>query len=262
MNISTIISKSHKHNVFFNQTLEMLKKANTPIAFPMAYQVLFDFSKKTEYIFNSILLSSEKDNLYSCFILYRSLLEHFYKSYYIFEKTVIEKSDDTAKKFETFYFVSECLAERAGMLERDDLINNATSKTEFIEYLVRTMPEFQGFDKGNQKEISAAIKQFNLKEILKYLHEKHTIQNNSGMSMILAETIPEYSRISTFIHGGEYATKLMNKFERQNLIQKELKRIVSISLTISGIVKENIFVAFKLEEDFIEIIHELHELRK
>lgn len=262
MDITTIKSKYHQHHDFFCETLEKFKVQKTPIEFPIAHKILLDFSERIDNIFNSILLSAKNDNLYSCFILYRSILEHFYKAFYITDRTVTEKNDETAEKFEKHYFISEFLAEQAGVLEMDDLINNAESKTDFIKFLVTKIPGLEGYDKENQKEISTAIKQFSLKEILKYLHSKFSVDDKgSKLAPVYAQTIPEYSHICTFIHGGPYASKLMEKFKEQNSIDHELTKIVNLGINIVGLIKENVFLTFRLNSDFIQTIDKFHRLR-
>src|SRR5690606_31608464 len=92
-------------------------------------------------------------------------------------------------------------------------------------------PNLNGFDKSNQQEISAATKQFNLKEIISYFY-KHVASNPKiPNSHVIAQMIPEYSKFSSFIHGGPYAfTQLNNHIEKQTTTH-ELERILEICLT-------------------------------
>lgn len=261
MDTSQIIEKYKAHDAFFQEIIESFKRKGIKIQHPIANEILTDLSERLADIFDSILLLTEKDKLYTSFILYRSLLEHFYKSFFIFARTVKDKSDDIAEKYQKYYLISECLAEQAGVLEMEDLLNDATKKTDFIEFLTTKMPELKGFDKENQREISAATKDFNLKAIIKFFSESETNKADAKLKQITLSTIPEYSFVSTFTHGGAYASRLMRKFREENTVDEQLNKILSISFTSCCISKENIFATYEPVEDFLEIIKSLQKIR-
>jgi hypothetical protein len=263
MDISSIKEKYLKHDQAIRNLFTQIDRLQIPIELPIANTVLIDISKRIDNIFNSILLLAGADNLYSLFILYRSILEHSYKAFYIFAKTTTNKNDETAEKYQKHLFISEFLAEQAGVLEMEDLINENETKADFLNFLLTKFPELQGFDKENQKEISAAIKEFRLSEIIKFLHGKFSEkEKNKNIAPVFAQTLPEYSHVSTFTHGGSYASNLMEKFTDQNLISQEIDKIVKISFTVCGVIKENIFITYRLDKNFLDILKTLHELRK
>lgn len=263
MNISSIKEKYLKHDQAINNLYLQIGKLQIPIELPTTNKVLTDLSKRIDTIFNSILLLAAEDNLYSLFILYRSILEHSYKAFYIFAKTTANKNDETSEKYQKHLFISEFLAEQAGVLEMEDLINENETKADFLDFLLTKFPEMKGFDKENQKEISAAIKDFRLSEIVKFLHGKFSERKeNKNIASVFAQTLPEYSHVSTFTHGGAYASNLMEKFSEQNLIPQEIDKIVKISLTVCGVIKENVFISYNLDKSFLDILKALHELRK
>lgn len=262
MDISLIETKYKNHQFAFEDIKQAFEKAKIEIPFPISHQVLSDMYKRISYIFDGMLDATKKDNLYSAFILYRSLLEHFFKGMFLIDKMVTTLSDQTAENYKKHYFISEYLAEQAGALEMDDLLNEKGIKTDFIQFLVCKRPELQGFDKSNQQEISAAIRQFNLKEIVKYLYSKYRGKSGTqGNEFIIAQTLPEYSHVSTFSHGGSYASVLMDKFSNQNDVENQLMRIMLISLTSTCVTKENYFMTYKIDESFRKYIFHLQALR-
>lgn len=263
MNTSAVSERYLKHDKAVRDLCNGLKKAEVRIQFPIANEVLTDLSNRIDTIFKSILSLASSDDLYTLFILYRSMLEHSYKAFYIFAKTTKDRSDDTAEKYQKHFFISEFLAEQAGVLEMEDLVNENENKTNFLQFLIRKLPELQGFDKDNQKEISAAIKQFKLSEIIKYLHEDFSKKDeNKNVAAVFAKTLPEYSFVSTFTHGGAYASKLMEKFCDQNSFQEQIDRIVKISFTVCGVMKENVFITYQLDNSFLEILKTFQDMRK
>lgn len=262
MDTSAIGNRYTKHKVLYEDLKQAFEKAKIEIAFPIFHEVQQDFAERTSLIFESMLREAAVDNVYSCFILYRSLLEHFYKSIYLVDKTVITKSDETAEKYQKHYFISEFLAEKAGVLEMEDLVNNAKEKTNFINFITKKMPEMQGFDKANQQEISTAIRQFNLKEIVKYLFEEYkTRKGTQNTFQIVAQTLPEYSFVSTFTHGGAYAAVLLRKFRDSKEVHTQLSRILEIALTSTCVTKENLFMTFKIDKSFEEYLFQLQNIR-
>lgn len=262
MDTSLIEKKYNDHDFLYSDLEQAFEKAKIKIHFPISHQVFGNLSKRISWIFDSIINAAKNDNLYSAFILYRSLLEHSFKSMFIVDKMVTTMSDETAENYQKHYFISEYLAEQAGILKMEDLINNNQAKTDFIQFLTTKMPNLQDFDKANQQEISTAIRQFNLKEIVKYLHAKYNqIDSLQATNHVIAETFPEYSYVSTFTHGGPYASVLMDKFIRQNEIENQLMKIMQISLTSTCVTKENFFMSYEIDSSFKNYILELQSLR-
>jgi hypothetical protein len=261
MDISLIQKKYNNHQIAFEDIKQAFEKAKIEIPFPISHQVLANLYWRISYIFESILDAAKKDNLYSAFILYRSLLEHFFKGMFLIDKMVATMSDAVAENYQKHYFISEFLAEQSGVLEMEDLTKNQT-KTDFIKFLTSKYPEIIGFDKSNQQEISAALKQFNLKDIIKYLYLKAKNRAGpAGNEFIIAQTLPEYSRVSTFTHGGPYASVLMDKYINQNDIENQMTKIILISLTSTCVSKENFFLTYRIDESFNKYILHLQSLR-
>ena len=263
MDTSTIEQKYSDHAFLYDDLKQAFEKAEIKIPFPISHRVIGDLSKRISHIFNGMLAAAKNDNLYVIFILYRSLLEHFFKGMFIIDKMVEKMSDEIAENYQKHYFVSEFLAEQAGILEMEDLINDNIEKTEFINFLIKKMPGLEDFDKTNQQEISAGIKQLSLKEIIKYLHKKYKDRGSLlATNNIVAQTLPEYSYISTFTHGGSYASILMDKFIRENDIENQLLRILQISLTTTCLTKEHFFMTYQVDKSFNPYILKLHSLRE
>jgi hypothetical protein len=269
MDTSKFIEKYKAHESLYTETIESFKSQGVSIQYPIAYEMLSDLSNRIISNFKwptfgeaYILTLTEKDQLYSSFILYRSLLEHFYKSFFIFAKTIEDKSDDIAEKYQKHYMISECLAEQAGVLEMEDLLNESDEKTDFITFITAKMPELTGFDKDNQREISAAVKDFNLKAIIKFFSNTRSNKADANLKKITLSTLPEYSFVSTFTHGGSYASRLMKKFKEQNTFQEQLSKIVSIAFTSCCMSKENIFSTYEVTPGLLELIKRFQEIRK
>lgn len=263
MEVSKIEIRLIAHNSRFNEIFSTNKTEYLEIKYPITNEVLVDYSKRISLVYETMLIAAKSNNLYSCLILYRSLLEHFFKSFLIFERMCTTKSDETAENYQKHLMISEFLAEKAGVLEMEDLINNNQIKTNFLDFINTKIPELEGFDKKNQQEISAAIKLFSLKESIKYLHSQYKNKENfEKSSHILAKILPEYSFASTFTHGGSYASTLIEKFINENKIEEEIERILEISLSSVCMSKENILGTYMVNSKTKEYLTELYKIRK
>jgi hypothetical protein len=234
-----------KNQFYFKRLVEEFKKEKAGILYPNANEVIFDYSQSLEYIMNSMIENAQTQNLYASSILYRASIEHFFKGFYVFAKTLAEKNDSTAGKFKKHYFISEFLAEQAGFLDMEDLISGNTEKTNYLDFLVNKIPSLAGFDKTNQQEISAASKQFNLKGIIPYFYKFVSNNPNIPNSTIIAQMIPEYSKFSSFTHGGPYAITQMNNHREKQTILSEHNRILELCLTSYKVTCKIYFMTYK-----------------
>src|ERR1700690_2319053 len=112
----------------------------------------------------------------------------------------------------------------------------------------------EGFDKANQQEISKAIEQFKLNTIIKFLHDRFKDDRPREISKLFAQTFPEYSMVSTFTHGGPYASMLLKAYENNGTTQNQIDRIVKISFTAVSIMKENVLATYKVERNMPDTI--------
>ncbi|NWL03625.1 hypothetical protein DM790_22630 [Flavobacterium collinsii] len=235
-------------------------KQKKEVFYPTAREVLQRYSLNLSAIFDSMLESGRNENLYSCSILYRSLIEHFFKAFYILEKTISDKNEDVAASFYNHYLISEFIAEKAGLLDMEDLQNGNLARTDFLEFLTTKFPELEGFDKENQREISIATRQFGLKEIIKHFHKKMENKNYTYKNVV-SQMIPEYSRFSTFTHGGMYANAIMDTHIAQKTISGEIARIIEITVISLMVIYEGVILMYKPDKGVADAIMKLKLMR-
>jgi hypothetical protein len=247
----------------YKEVYEHIEDTNVQLKYPIVNQVLSDISHRVDSLFKSILVLAVNDDLYALYILYRSTLEHFYRGFYIFAKTIKDLNEDVAESYQKHLCISEFLAEKSGQLEMEDLINQSKSKTDFISFLGEKHPELKEFDLNNQREISNAIKQFRFAEIIKYLNSDFSQKKETkSIADFFAKTLPEYSHVSTFTHGGAYATNLMRNILEKKLVHSEVEKILRIAFAIACISKENVFVSYNIDASFTQFLEKLHSLRR
>ncbi len=244
----------------YTKIIEDFSTRKKEVVFPTAKEVLQRYSLNLNRIFDSMLESGEKGNLYSCSILYRSVIEHFLKAFYIFERTISDKNEDVSISFQQHYLISEFLAEKAGLLDMEDLQNGNLNKTDFLEFINSKFPEFEGFEKENQQEISIATRQFGLKVIIKHFH-KMMENKNYLYKNVMSQMIPEFSRFSTFTHGGMYANAIMDTQTAQNTVSEEIARIIEITIVSVTLINESVILMYKPDKEVADAFIKLKNKR-
>lgn len=249
-----------KYTTVYQNIIDEFSKNKKEVLYPIANDVLQRYSINLCLIFESMFESANNENLYTCSILYRSFIEHHFRAFYILEKTISDKNEEVSINFKKHYLISEFLAEKAGVLDMEDLRNGNLIKTKFLDFISATIPELNGFTKEDQQKISAVTKQFGLKEIIKHFHQ---IVENKKFSIknVIAEMIPEYSRFSTFTHGGMYANSIMDRYESKDSLHEEIARIIEITVISICVINEGIILMYKPDQDVTNAIVKLKNVR-
>jgi hypothetical protein len=250
------------HDLLFKDYRQAFDKAGIKVRFPIAHEVLFDLVDRMDLIYRGMLDVAHRDNLYSAYIQYRSLIEHYILIQYIVDKTATDQSDETAERYQKHLFISEVLAEQMGALHMEDLLNAVETQTEFLDYLHSRFPEMAEFDKENQREISAAIRQFSRTAMVKHLTDRYArLPGNPGGGRVFAFTLPEFSQVSTFTHAGAYAGQLLKSLTKDRQVEEQLRNKLHIGLTMLGVCKENAFYVYEIDPSFMTIHAELQKAR-
>ena len=70
-------------------------------------------------------------------------------------------------------------------------------------FIQSRFPELAGFDKTNEREINDAVRQFGLSPMVKHLADRYSgLSDLERGGDILAQILPEYAQVSSFVHGG------------------------------------------------------------
>lgn len=243
------------HEKYLNISCEL---KNVDIEHPYTNEVINDIYLRLEYIFISMLDLAEKENLYSINILFRSQIEHFITSFYLVHKMVNDNSDEAAKDYLLFFYVNEHILEQKAFykLQYPDVKNRPI---DFKTFLVAKFPNLIGFDKDNENEISAKNKQFEFNEMISFLSNNYDkIKSDNLNQFNIKEILVEYSKLSSYVHGGAYASKLYAIIKENNHLTIEIDRILQLSLTMLCTIKENIFLTYKIKG--MDLMNQVREM--
>lgn len=180
----------------------------TKSKFPRSAKALTTYSLKLKYLSNSINFCKETGDYYSLCVLFRALLEHYFRHLYIYSRALREGSDNVGIEY---------YGKLNGYEDLSFLKNNISLNTKLTgEKSVWSLGGTQN------KSLNDTAQNFEIKNILSYLHEG--IGESKEIQTISKDFFNKYSRhystLSSFVHGGPYAEKYMELYSK-NVTGKE-----------------------------------------
>lgn len=169
---------------------------------------LIAFQTHLSTLKNAIIDLSEENNIYSIKALYRIFLEHWLKGTYIWVRYTKEKNDDVGVEYNSLGRIGEELKYGNSIKQVSSILDAETKNLDVWDTLCK-------YDKKliklNKKDITNNIKKFEYKSIAQYL-----VDNKAPGADWVSIIIPEYSELSSFIHGGpgasdQYSSTLYDK---------------------------------------------------
>ena len=171
--------------------------------FAETLSILFAFMGNTNFIKNGVYDACEKDNLYSAKILFRSLIEHWIKSQYIWVRFGKEKNNDVGREYRLFCALDEQVKYGNSLIKLNEILGAEQRGEDPWELVFTLKPELQ--KEHTKKTIKHKVKQFEYRKIIEFLIN----QTDLGNDGFLTPAIPEYSELSSFVHGGPEAINFM-----------------------------------------------------
>jgi len=171
---------------------------------------LLSFHTHLATLKNSIIDLSDTGDIYSAKALYRIYLEHWMKGVYIWIRYISEKNDDVGVEYISLGKIGEELKYGNSIKQVSAILDAETKNLDVWDVLCKFDPRLK---KINKKEIIENTKKFEYKSIAKYLSD-----NKAPGADLISIIIPEYSELSSYVHGGpgateEYARLYSGQFE-------------------------------------------------
>lgn len=183
---------------------------------------LLGFLASINSLKSSIYELCKSRDLYSLNVLYRSFLEHYIKVYYFYNRLVVEKDDEVGVEYKKFYSKVE-IAMYGKSLEHIRKMADSEFKGEDpFDILRELFPELKDF---TTKQLREQVTKFNYKNMVKYIFDH---QKNSNIDFdlgIILSIIPEYSELSSFVHGGPSAIISTATLYNNNNVELECCKI-------------------------------------
>jgi len=197
--------------------------------YPITLKLSILFTTSTNFIKNSIFDCSENDDLFGAKILFRSLIEHFLRFKYVWFNWAKYKDDDCARKYLEFNEAREILDSLKSEIDKYKLMNPDFQVSSWSELL----DKFPNMKNLSKKEIEEETLKYTYKNIIKFIQQ--TIKNQEVP--LLGSLILEYSKLSSFVHGGIGAHQELLTFNNEKDRVKEYERICGLSFQIASSVK-------------------------
>lgn len=172
------------------------------------FLALLSFQTHLSTLKNALIDLSEENNIYSMKALYRIFLEHWLKGTYIWVRYTKEKADDVGIEYNSLGRIGEELKYGNSIKQVSAILDAETKNLDVWDTLCKYDPNLK---KLNKRDITDNIKKFEYKSIAKYL-----VDNEAPGADWIGIIIPEYSELSSFVHGGpgasdQYSSTLHNK---------------------------------------------------
>jgi hypothetical protein len=245
------------HSLFeeaFPKIVDLLKTA--PI--PKAGNTMLFFIVKTNFIKEGVFELYQSENYYSIQILFRSLIEHFLRFEYVFFRLGLDKNDTVGEDYLKFCSLSENIdtgkawKEVAKILE----INPNLDPYDVLKEINEDMKKY------SKQEIIDRAAQFRYKNIIKFING-HLNKHKEHRNDFILNIIPEYSNLSSFVHGGPGSDQMLMSMDTDEKRQKELLRIIRLTFLIAGSVKLFAFLTyFQYDKSFGKFYSEMGRIMK
>jgi hypothetical protein len=168
--------------------------------FPRSAKALAIYSLKLLHLSNSINLCKETGDYYSLCVLFRSLLEHYFRHLYIYSRALRENSDEVGIEYYGKLKGHEDLCFLRGNMS----LNTKLTGEKSIWSL--------GGDQN--KNLDDIAHNFKINNILSYLNK--STGDDKEIKAISKEFFNKYSShyatLSSFVHGGPFAEKYMEMY--------------------------------------------------
>ncbi|MES2749158.1 MAG: hypothetical protein V4606_02075 [Patescibacteria group bacterium] len=156
--------------------------------------VLMEFIVRLSTIKNGLLQLGKEDNYYSMNVLYRSFLEHWLKATYIWTRYSNEKSDETGNEYRSLVRIGEEVQYGISLKRMSEIMDLESKNLNVWQHIIKHLPSLK--DTSHQS-VKDAVANFDYKNIIRYLSE-----HKAPGSDFIPALVSDYSRLSSFVHGG------------------------------------------------------------
>nr|WP_294901391.1 DUF5677 domain-containing protein [uncultured Pedobacter sp.] len=215
----------------FQEYFPKIKSCTFSINCPTTFLLFNMYDTSSTFIKNTIFDCCETDDYYGLKILYRCLIEHFFKFKFIFLNYSELKTDEFSKEYFDYGNAREVLDLLKAEVSEQQLFNSNFKLEKWDNFL----NEHPRFGNKTRKQVEEETKKYAFKNTVFYLNKKFK-DGNLNMSQFLGKLIVEYSNLSSFVHGGMKSYNEM-MFITQTERELEYDRIAGSTFVMSNNIK-------------------------
>lgn len=215
--------------------LESNARNFTQSSFPMSAKALAMYSLKLQYLNNSINLCKDTEDYYSLCVLFRSLIEHYFRHLYIYSRALRESSDEVGNEY-------------YGKLNGHEDMCSLISNLSLNKKLSGEKPAWK-LSKKDNKNLEDVGQNFKINNILAYLDKG--IEEDEDVKTISKEFFNKYSQyygtLSSFVHGGPFVEKYIEMYSKsQNGKEKDMEYLCNEANMLTNQARKNTSLFIKL----------------
>lgn len=200
---------------------------------PKTIELFSMYMNNTSFLKNGIFDSLESDNLYTSKVLFRSLIEHYLRFLFVYFNYLSDKDDTKSEHYYIALEISEFLAYNKPLnIMKGKNITTATLNNEWDNLCI----EYPALSKYSKKEILLYSKQLSIRNIIKFINEQVGVSKNTGY-VLLPNMISEYSKLSSYVHGGIFALHECDIYSDKKKRDIEKLRLGQLTFQLTGQIK-------------------------
>lgn len=188
--------------------------AASKTAFPETYRAMFGFCTKTNSLKTAMFDCIESNNPYAFNTLFRCFCEHYLKFMYIWTRLLSEKTDKIGIDYYSFCGAAEARDYVSAISMAEGLLGN-TAVVDIEEALSHLYPATSGL---SMKQLEKVSGQFKYKSILRFL-AGDAFRLVAKERPFLAQIVPQYALLSSFVHGGPYTDMEMAEYSEPKALE-------------------------------------------
>lgn len=194
MKVDELLQLNAELSETIGKSIRSVSESLSRTKFKKTSRALLSYIPKAGYIHNSILNCCVTNGGYAAGILFRSLVEHYFRHLYIYTKALGDDNDNVGDEY-------------YGKLKGSEDLESFTKMNNYTK-VVRPDQTLWSTKGGHNKDILDVGKKFGISNIFFYLIEnsrtdKHLI--DEGMKDYLLGRLKQYTDMSSYVHGGPYA---------------------------------------------------------
>lgn len=198
--------------------------------FPESYRAMFMFCAKTNSLKTAMFDCIDSNNPYAFKVLFRCFCEHYLKFMYVWARLLSESSDSVGTEYYSFCGALEAREYVSAMTMAEDLLGHSVTAN-VREALAELYPKAADL---SDRELDEASRQFRYRSILRYFAGS-TMKLVSADQPFLAQIVPLYATLSSFVHGGPYTDMEMAQYSEPRALQ-ECEREVEVVFMMTATV--------------------------
>lgn len=175
-------------------------------------------------------LAEESDtHLYIIRILKRTLIEHYLKFYYVLFRFLDEGSDEVGEEYRKYSSISETISQLKA-IDISFSIQGDTSDISLVSAIREKYPELQ----ISNRELNSITDKWKHRSIVRHIIEHLNLIENQDQYLL--GLIPEYSALSSYIHGGVSAEQCYHEAissgELEKLVYLEVQECLLMTISM------------------------------